>query len=148
VCSFLTESEVRDAIFNTRHINPKKVTVEKLDERSMEAILQSNPWVRTAQVYTDANRVMHVNVTQRVPVVRLFEEDGNSYYLDDALQTMPLSISYTHYAPVVTGVPHLRNDSVSTVIKGNIVGLVRSVGNASFLEGADLPDQQTAGWRL
>ncbi len=129
---FLTDELVRNMLLTTRHINPKKLSLGQLDERSMEAILQSNPWVRDAQVYTDAERIMHINVQQRVPVVRLFEEDGNSYYLDAALATMPLSGHYVHYAPVVTGVPHLRNDSNSRAIKGTIVGLVRHVAQQPF----------------
>jgi len=129
---FLTEDVVRQTLFTTRHLDPRKVAVARLDERSMEAILQSNPWVRDAQVFTDAERVMHVHVTQRVPVVRLFEEDGNSYYLDTALKAMPLSARYTHYAPVVTGVPHLQNDSVGNVTKGTILSLVRYITHHSF----------------
>ena len=64
--------------------------MDQVDERAMEAILQSNPWVKDAQVFTDAARVLHVSVTQRVPVVRIFEQDGNSYYLDAALQAVGL----------------------------------------------------------
>ena len=129
---FLTDDVVRSTLFTTRHINPYKQTIAQLDEHSMEAILQSNPWVRNAQVYTDAEQVMHISVTQRVPVVRLFEEDGNSYYLDAALQAMPLSVQYTHYTPVVTGVPHLRNDSAGSIVKGTIVSLVQYIAHHEF----------------
>jgi cell division protein FtsQ len=129
---FLTEDLVRNMLFTTRHVNPTKLALEKLDERSMEAILQSNPWVREAQVYTDAERIMHIHVMQRVPVVRLFEEDGNSYYLDAALAAMPLSSQYVHYTPVVTGVPHLRNDSLGRNIKGEIVGLLHQMAKQPF----------------
>src|SRR5690606_11264614 len=125
---FLTEDVVRNALFASRHIDPERQSLDQLDERSMEAILQSNPWVRDAQVYTDAERVMHIRVVQRVPFVRLFEEDGNSYYLDAALKSMPLSGRYVHYAPVVTGVPRLRDDSAGRELKGAIVGLVRFIG--------------------
>ena len=129
---FLTEDVVRQTLFATRHLDPRKTAVERLDERSMEAILQSNPWVHDAQVFTDAEHIMHVHVTQRVPAVRLFEEDGNSYYIDTALKTMPLSSRYTHYAPVVTGVPRLRADSMGGVTKGKILSLVKYVNGHPF----------------
>ena len=129
---FLTEDMVNDMLFTARHINPKNLSVKKVDERSMEAILKSNPWVGEAQVYTDNERVMHITVSQRVPVVRLFENDGNSYYLDAALKAMPISKAYTHYTPVVTGVPPLRQDSVSTAKKGEIVNLVQWIGKHPF----------------
>lgn len=129
---FLTEDAVRTMLFNGRHIQPERMALAKLDERSMEAILRSNPWVKDAQVYTDAERMMHISVTQRVPLVRLFEEDGNSYYVDAELKTMPLSTQYTHYVPVVTGVAKLGLDSAAAVVKGTIVGLVRRIGRDTF----------------
>lgn len=129
---FISEDAVTNMLFRSRHINPNKLSVAQLDERSMEAILQTNPWIGEAQVYTDAERVMHISVTQRVPVVRLFEDDGASYYLDAHLKSMPLSTQYTHYTPVVTGVPVLRNDSLGTVIRGTIVGLIQAIARQPF----------------
>lgn len=129
---FLTEEDVYRKLFTARHLTPESLRLSALDTRSMEAILKSNPWVREAQVYADAERVLHVTVAQRVPVVRLFAEDGTSYYLDAALQTMPLSGQYTHYTPVVTGVPVLGNDSVGNAIRGKILGLVQRIGRDSF----------------
>ncbi len=129
---FLTEDAVRTMLFSGRHIQPEGLELARLDERSMEAILRANPWVRDAQVYTDAERLMHISVTQRVPLVRIFEEDGNSYYVDAELKTMPLSTKYTHYVPVVTGVAKLGLDSVATVVKGTIVGLVHFIGKDTF----------------
>jgi cell division protein FtsQ len=129
---FLTEVAVRDMLFTGRHLDPNRISLSKVDERSMEAILRANPWVKDAQVFTDAERIMHVVLTQRVPTVRLFQEDGNSYYLDAGLKAMPLSTQYTHYAPVVTGVPKLTSDSLSLAIKGNIVGLVNEIQKDTF----------------
>ncbi|MEO6832362.1 MAG: cell division protein FtsQ/DivIB [Chitinophagaceae bacterium] len=129
---FIDEASVREMLFSNRHYNPLKEAVTALDEHTLEGILTSNPWVEKAQVFTDANRVMHIILTQRVPVVRLFEQDGNSYYLDDVLQAMPLSNHYTHYTPVVTGVPQLHNDSASLIIRGKIVGLVRHISKSAF----------------
>jgi cell division protein FtsQ len=129
---FLTDDAVRNMLFTSRHVDPAALTLAQVNERSMEAILRTNPWVKDAQVYTDAERIMHIILTQRVPLVRIFEEDGNSYYLDAALQAMPLSAQYTHYTPVITGVPKLGSDSGSKVVKGKIVGLVQHIKNDTF----------------
>ncbi len=129
---FLTEEAVRSMLFASRHINPLGMSIEQLNERSMEAILRANPWVRDAQIWTDAGCVMHIILTQRVPLVRIFEEDGNSYYLDAALQAMPLSSQYSHYVPVVTGVPKLGADSAAMVVKGRITGLVQRIAQDTF----------------
>ncbi|MBS1614669.1 MAG: hypothetical protein JST06_00965 [Bacteroidetes bacterium] len=129
---FLDQASVRKMLFNNRHVAPGKLILGGINERNMESILRSNPWVKAAQVYTDARQVLHVYVRQRVPLVRVFEMDGNSYYLDGSLQSMPLSSYYTHYVPIITGVQRLGNDSISQAVKGQIVGLVRCIRKDSF----------------
>lgn len=129
---FLDEAEVMKLLFSDLHLDPKQTTLARLDIKKMEQAARSNPWVSDAQVYVDNERDMHVSVTQRVPVVRIFEANGNSYYLDTSLQSMPLSEHYVHYTPVVTGTPVLHDDSAGRELKGKIVGLVERVANNKF----------------
>ncbi len=129
---FVTEEAVRERLFRSRHLQPGQLRSGSVDERKMESILDANPWVEEAEVYTDANRVLRINVMQRVPEVRVFEESGNSYYLDAALKSMPLSTQYSHYTPVVTGVRRLRDDSAGRVLKGTILSLVHRINRQPF----------------
>jgi cell division protein FtsQ len=119
-------------LFTRRHINPKNLKLSGVDMRRMEKLARTNPWVASAQAYVDNRRVLHVRVTQRVPVVRLFGRDGSSHYLDTALKTLPVSVGYAHYIPVVTGVPSLLDDSAGRAMKGQIVGLVNRISRDSF----------------
>jgi cell division protein FtsQ len=98
----------------------------------LESVLDANPWVADAQVYVDAQQKLHVWITQRVPVARLFEQNGNSYYLDQTLKAMPLSSKYSHYTTVVTNVPVLKDDSLSNVLKAQLVSLVKFIDKDSF----------------
>jgi cell division protein FtsQ len=129
---FLNKESVHDMLFTRRHIEPAGQKLSRLNEHSMEAILSANPWVDSAEVFADAQQVLHVWLRQRVPFVRIFEEDGNSYYVDAALRTMPLSSHYTHYAPVVTGVPKLKSDSARRELRGRITGMVRIIARDTF----------------
>ena len=129
---FLDESEVMKMLFADRHLDPQNTTLGRLDIHKMEQIARSNPWVRDAQVYVDNERDVHVFITQRVPVVRIFEETGNSYYLDTTLQAMPVSERYVHYTPIVTGTPQLRDDSNGRATKGKIIWLVDRIGSHKF----------------
>jgi len=131
-CRFIDKQEVQDMLLSSRHIDVLHTPASKLDLRKMEQIAQSNPWIADAQVYVDNNRNLHVYVTQRVPVLRVFEQNGNSYYLDTALKTMPLSDRYTHYAAVVTNVPELKDDSVSKDLKAQILKVVETVEKDTF----------------
>lgn len=130
---FIDEGEVMKMLFTDRHLDPYQLSLGTLDIHKMENIARSNPWVSDAQVYVDNERAMHISVTQRVPVVRVFEESGHSYYLDRDLNAMPLSDRYVHYTPLITGAPVLReDDSISRDIKGTMLALVSYITGSKF----------------
>lgn len=129
---FLDKKQVADMVINNRHIDILNMPMSKVDIQSMERIIAANPWVAKAQVYIDNGRALHLNVTQRIPVVRIFDDSGSSYYLDTTLSAMPLSANYVHYTHVVTNVPVLRDDSMANALKGEIVGLVKFIEGSRF----------------
>ncbi len=132
-CGFLDNAMVQDMLISSRHIDLQHTPIAKLDLAAMERILTSKPYVADAQVYVDNAGTLLVFVTQRVPVLRLFQQDGSSYYLDKTMNTVPLSDKYTHYAPVITNVPVLRdNDSTSTSIKGQLLYMVKVINADTF----------------
>lgn len=110
--------------------------VNKVNIGAIEQKLKKNPWVANAQVYIDNKRMMHVNITQRVPVARIFEESGASYYIDGTMSIMPVSDRYVYYTTVVTGVPPIQNnkisDSANKSLMSQITYLVKKVERDSF----------------
>lgn len=131
-CRFLDKADINTMLLDNRHVDIKNLPIAHLDLHRMEEIAQSNPWIADAQVYVDNQRVLYVNVTQRVPVLRIFETNGNSYYLDTSLHALPLSDKYTHYAAVVTNVPELKEDSASRSLKAQILTVVNTISSDSF----------------
>lgn len=128
----IEQKEIMDLAINRRHVDVMHIPVSKLDLKGMEQAIKQDPWVADAEVYVDVDRMMHMVVTQRVPVARLFFVDGSSCYIDTTLSTMPLADGYTYYTPVVTNVPFFSNDSAGDVLKSRIVKLVRSIATDSF----------------
>jgi cell division protein FtsQ len=102
---FIEQNEIMDLAINKRNVDIAHTPFSKLDINSMEQVIKADPWVADAQVYVDNDRMLHIYITQRVPVARLFKQDGSSCYIDSALNIMPLSASYTYYTMVVTNVP-------------------------------------------
>jgi len=129
---FLDDKQVMDMVVNNRHLDIERIPLGKLDIRTMESIVTSNPWVSDAEAFIDNSHKLHLYVTQRVPVVRVFEKDGGSYYLDAALRQMPLSENYVHYTTVVTNVPDLKDDSMGRSLKTQIVSLVKFIEHDPF----------------
>ncbi len=129
---FIDKAEVKQRLLNNKDIDVQKISLGRLNIGKMEEIVATNPWVADAQVFVDNRKVVHVNLTQRVPVARLFDQAGNSYYLDNTLAAMPLSDRYIHYTTVVTNVPVLKEDSTGDALKAQIVKLVRHIERDSF----------------
>jgi cell division protein FtsQ len=128
---FIDKQEVKNMLFEN-HINISKTSIAKIDAHKIEQTIDTNPWVADAQVYLDNGRLLHIYLTQRVPVARLFDQSGNSYYLDASLKKMPLSEKYIHYTTVVTNMPVFNNDSMDKAFKGEVVSLVKYIERDSF----------------
>jgi cell division protein FtsQ len=74
-----------------------------VDLPAIERRLRNLPSVAEAEVYHTMDGVLHISVRQRIPVVRVFNLDGTSFYIDENGFTMPTSSRYTARVPVVTG---------------------------------------------
>jgi cell division protein FtsQ len=129
---FIEEKEITDLAINNRGLDILHIPLSRLDIHSMEQVVKKDPWVADAQVYVDNERVLHLYVTQRIPVARLFLQNGSSYYIDTTFNTMPLSDNSVYYTMVVTNVPELKNDSVGKSLKKQIVSLVRTIQADTF----------------
>jgi cell division protein FtsQ len=69
----------------------------------LEHKLRNNPMVKTAEVYTDMNGRLNINILQRRPILRIMNAFGESFYLDENGLKMPLSPDYTAHVPIASG---------------------------------------------
>ncbi len=69
----------------------------------LEKVLNSHPAVENAEVSSDINGDVNVNITQRTPVCRIFNLDGESYYIDSQSKLMPLNENYSARVIVANG---------------------------------------------
>lgn len=128
----IEEKQILDETINSRNLDIMHIPVEKLDIQSMERTLRADPWVADASLYIDARKVLHMSVIQRIPIARLFLQNGTSCYMDNTLSLMPLAPNFIFYTPVVTNVPILSNDSTSLSVKKQVALLVRNIMADTF----------------
>ena len=74
------------------------IRVDKIRQRLIDL-----PSVKSAEVYHTVDGILKVNVTQRTPLFRVINAEGESYYVDTDGGRMPLSQHYTARVPVLTG---------------------------------------------
>jgi cell division protein FtsQ len=80
----------------------KKSTINLL---KIEEQLEKNVWVKDAELYFDNRDVLHVTITEREPVARIFTSSGKSFYIDEDEKRMSLSDKMSAKVPVFTGFP-------------------------------------------
>lgn len=68
----------------------------------MESVLEKNIWVKNAELFFDNNQVLQVKVEEREPVARVFTVTGNSFYVDDSGDRLPLSENFSARVPMIT----------------------------------------------
>jgi cell division protein FtsQ len=68
----------------------------------LEKALKQNAWIKEAQLYFDSRDVLHVIVTEREPMARVFTTEGGSFYLDSTGVKMPLLNKVSIRLPVIT----------------------------------------------
>jgi len=83
----------------------KDEPVSSLNLRRMEELLEDNLWIKDAELWFDNKDVLHISVTEREPVARIFTTDGNSFYIDSTDLQMPLSDKLSAKVPVFTSFP-------------------------------------------
>ena len=99
---FINEQAVRREVLDQGVAVMRSPTAE-VDVTSIEDRLRSIPCVAEAEVYHTMDGTLHVKVKQREPIVRVFNTDGNSFYIDREGWTMPTDPNYTARVLVVTG---------------------------------------------
>ena len=98
---FLSAAEIKK-ILERNKIYPLEKRMVFVDPRQIEDILKASPFVNTAQCYTTQDGHVCINITQRLPIVRIKSNNGDDYYLDDKGGIMPNS-KYTSDLIIATG---------------------------------------------
>lgn len=70
---------------------------------NLEKVLNSHPAIENAEVSGDMNGEIKINITQRTPVCRIINLDGESYYIDSQSKLMPLNDNYSARVIVANG---------------------------------------------
>lgn len=95
---------------------------------TLEGVLEKTPWIRDAELYLDNKEVLHVTVTERTPVARVFAANGKSFYIDVDAKQLALSDKMTARVPVFTNFP-----TAKVVLKKDSILLRQVLDIASFI---------------
>jgi cell division protein FtsQ len=103
---FITHETVSKLLIQN-HQSVKNLEKETLDLSQLEKSLNSNPMIKSAEVYVTVNGAVKADIEQKTPIARVSTTE--SYYIDDEGFYMPLSSNYSARVPIVTGYVNKNN---------------------------------------
>ncbi|MDR1417410.1 MAG: hypothetical protein LBJ57_08365 [Prevotellaceae bacterium] len=91
------------AIFRRSGLSYFGKKVSEISTMEMENALMKRSLIKSAEVYTTADGTLHVSVRQRKPIVRVYAQNGQSFYIDDEGFIIQPYSGYTSSVPIASG---------------------------------------------
>lgn len=125
---FVDKKDIISAITVSEAANPVGKATGSFNLKKLEAELEKNVWVRSAELFFDNNEVLKVEVHEREPIARVFAVTGTTFYIDNDLTMLPLSDKFSARLPVFTGFPS--DKKVLSKADSSLLGDVRTISLA------------------
>lgn len=77
--------------------------MDEINIHKLENALKANPFIEFAKVYADMTGIIHVQIRQREPVIRVVNMANLHFYIDANGNKIPLSDNYTAKVLVASG---------------------------------------------
>jgi cell division protein FtsQ len=74
-----------------------------IDVEAIERGIRHQPYIAEAEVFVTLDGVVQINVHQRQPILRIFNQKGESFYLDGLGHLLPLNPAFSARLIVATG---------------------------------------------
>lgn len=101
VDGFLNADEIKSILLKAK-MYPLAEPMDKIDAREIEEVLKSSPFVNDAQCYKTQSGHVCIQLTQRMPVMRVKADNGDDYYVDNHGGVMP-NTKYCSDIMIATG---------------------------------------------
>lgn len=77
--------------------------MDAINMNMLETMIQNNPFILRAEVFSTIDGEINIDVKQREPVLRIINSENQSFYIDKKGMFMPLSDKFASYVPVASG---------------------------------------------
>lgn len=129
--AFINKADVLNFINNYGQsivVNKKIKDINKVD---IEKRIEQNEYVANAEVFTNYEGGIKVNVEQKTPIYRVFNNKGVSYYVGNNGEHIPISSKFTPRLIVATG--YLPNNNIEKAeLNKQIITLVEYIEANDF----------------
>lgn len=132
VYSFLQKEDIERLFIHEKNIHVNQLSIETADLEQLESIALAHPWVATANMYIDNSRYLNIDVTQRIPIARVFDQAQKSYYIDSTNSIMPVVVGFSYPALVFTNIPNTKDSAKMQQYRAEIIQLAKLINADTF----------------
>ncbi len=99
---FITRGEIF-SLLKKKDLYPVGKDMTAVKSKVLEKELEKHPLVEEAECYKTPGGSLCIEITQRLPILRVMNNKGESYYLDNKGKIMPPEARCTAHLVIVTG---------------------------------------------
>jgi cell division protein FtsQ len=100
--NFIEREEI-DAILKQSEGQLIGRSLEGINLNAIEEKIKANPYIALSTVYADMDGVIHIEISQRQPLLRIINAGGQDFYIDRNGLKMPVSPNFTANVLVANG---------------------------------------------
>jgi cell division protein FtsQ len=100
--AFITKEDVKKLI-EKHHKNLVGIPISMINTYEIEQYLKNMQSVKMAEVYSNIDGIINIDIKQRKPMVRVINRYNQGYYIDYEGQILPLSSKFTSHVLIVNG---------------------------------------------
>ena len=97
----LTEENIME-LLEGKKLDPNKKILERVNCHKIEKFLSGITLVKECQVYKSTSGYVNIEIDCRIPIMKVHENEGNSYYIDSEGDTI-IGIHKALHLPVASG---------------------------------------------
>lgn len=101
--NLILDKEVFDMAMKATPVDIIKAPQRKIDVRLIESAVQKDSRIHTADVFIDSKKNLVIDIEQRRPILRIKDNEGGDYYLDQAGNYVAKSSFRAVRVPIITG---------------------------------------------
>jgi len=101
--NLVTKKGVKQMFRNYLGYDLEMSSIRDLDLMDMELMLEGDERIKEVEVYIDNKDRLHINIEQRVPILRVFSKANTTYYLDIDGNEIPAYRGATIRVPIASG---------------------------------------------
>ena len=99
---FVTKKEVT-SLLRQKGISPIGRPADSISTRAIEQALALHPLIDRVECYKTPGGSLNIEVSQRIPILRVMADNGDNYYLDNKGNIMPPGAKCVAHRAIATG---------------------------------------------